>query len=293
MVDGSSFKFYNVKVAKFPPDESEEPFIYETMSNEDYSVTGLDQGTIYTISVRVVSTKGSSLYSDELYIMTLSSPPNNLGCNPLSENSFEVFWELPMQIPPDKNVDHFDFELTDSKQSLISTNSTTDYQVTFTELSPASTNFFNVTYRGQKRSIQLPDQVLLQFEMKSQEVMITCLTLPDRLTGLTHSKVQPTEVTLSWNPYKSLTEGSSFLYYNVKATKLLAEENEAPLIFKTTTNENFVATGLKEGTSYSISARVVSTKGASLYSDSIIISTDSFGVQDKDRLLQIEKSLVS
>ena len=129
--------------------------------------------------------------------------------------------------------------------------------------------------------------------MKSPEVMITCLTLPDRLTGLTHSKVQPTEVTLSWNPYKSLTEGSSFLYYNVKATKLLAEENEAPLIFKTTTNENFVATGLKEGTSYSISARVVSTKGASLYSDSIIINTDSFGIQDKDRLFQMEKSLVS
>ena len=35
-------------------------------------------------------------------------------------------------------------------------------------------------------------------------------------------------MTLSWNPYKSLAEGSSSLYYNVKATKLLAEENEAP-----------------------------------------------------------------
>ena len=294
LVEGSSFLHYNVKAAKFSPDESEEPFIYKTMSNDyDYSVTGLDQGTIYTISVRVVSTEGSSLYSDELYIMTLSSPPNNLGCNPLSENSFEVFWELPMQIPPDKNVDQFDFELTDSEQLLISTDSTTDNQVTFTELSPASTNFFYVTYRGQKRPIQLPDQVLLQLEMKSPKVMITCLTLPDRLTGLTHSKVHPTEVTLSWNHYKSLAKGSSFLYYNVKATKLLNEENEAPLTFKTTNNENFVATGLKEGTSYSISARVVSTKGASLYSDSIIISTDSFGVQDKDRLLQMEKSFVS
>ena len=103
----------------------------------------------------------------------------------------------------------------------------------------------------------------------------------------------PTSVTLNWNPYVKLAQGSTFLYYNIKAAKVFPSNNEAPLIFQTTINQNFIVTGLEEGISYSISARVVSTGGSSLYSDAIIVNTDSFGVQDKDRLLEVERVLVS
>ena len=48
---------------------------------------------------------------------------------------------------------------------------------------------------------------------------------------------------------------------------------ESPKILKADTNINFVASGLLEGTIYSISVIVVTTKGNSPLSDSIIVNT--------------------
>ena len=73
--------------------------------------------------------------------------------------------------------------------------------------------------------------------------------------------------------------------------KLLSDES--PRILKSDSNVNFVAPGLDEGTSYSISVIVVTTKGNSLPSDPITVNTATFGNNDRDRLTEVEKKLVS
>ena len=79
--------------------------------------------------------------------------------------------------------------------------------------------------------------------------------------------------------------------------KWLSGNNESPRI--STTNAfcinctNFVASGLVEGTTYSISVSVATTKGNSLPSDPITINTATFGINDKDRLLDVMDKLVS
>ena len=138
-------------------------------------------------------------------------------------------------------------------------------------------------------------------KMESPEAEVSCSTLPSKLTGLITSKIDFTEVTLSWNKHEELEPGSSLLYYQVKLAKLshlkvdvkpIPEMKISPLEFKTRQNENFVATGLEKGESYLVSVRVVSTLGGSLYSDPIAIETKNFQDHDKNRLLEVEKNLV-
>ena len=134
-------------------------------------------------------------------------------------------------------------------------------------------------------------------KMESPETdEVSCSTLPPKLTGLIHSKVDFTEVTLSWNKHEELEPGSTFLHYQVKLAKFVKSISEmeiSPLEFNTRQNENFVATGLEKDTSYLVSVRVVSTLGGNIYSDPIRIETKNFQDHDKNRLLEVEKNLVS
>ena len=84
---------------------------------------------------------------------------------------------------------------------------------------------------------------------------------------------------------------SIFLHYEIIVEKL-EETNESPRILKSDTNENFVVSGLFNSTAYSISVRVISTKGGSIKSAPITVLTGTFEPNDKDLLLDVQKKLV-
>jgi len=230
------------------------------------------------------------------YVTLPSSPPSGIKCDPISENSLQFSWKKPIKEAPSINVDIYEYtHIIDGI-----TNLTMDKVVNFDNLIPATNYTFSVKYKGGKKSVKIPvnganctdpEANCLEYkvDVESHSAMITCTTLPSRLTGLSHSKVTPTEIALNWNQYETIADDSIFLYYNVIVKKLLS--NESAKILRSDINENYVASGLVEGTTYSISVSVVTTKGNSLPSDPITINTATFGINDKNRLIELEKKL--
>ena len=142
-----------------------------------------------------------------------SSPPSDVKCEPKSENSLQFSWNQPIKIAPNIVVDKYEYHISGSNFGVI----TTDQQLTFNGLIPATLYSLSVKYKGDKKSVKIPinganctdpeaNCLEVKLDLESPLAMIGCDTLPSRLTGLSHSKVTPTEITLNWNQYRTIAD---------------------------------------------------------------------------------------
>ena len=247
---------------------------------------------------------GSGGRSRSFYVRTLpSTAPSNLKCLATSENSLHITWAKPDRIAPNVKINQFKYTTLTDNNANKNVGIIHKHELILERLIPATSYKFRVKYQGNDKRIKfgINEEYVMMVKMESPEAEVSCSTLPSKLTGLITSKIDFTEVTLSWNKHEELEPGSSLLYYQVRLAKLshlkvdvkpIPEMKISPLEFKTRQNENFVATGLEKDESYLVSVRVVSTLGGSLYSDPIAIETKNFQDHDKNRLLEVEKNLV-
>jgi hypothetical protein len=195
-------------------------------------IDGLDPDTLYYVSFEIhlylnshfadpikscdkkTGCIGSGGRSQKFPYVTLpSSPPSDVRCEPKSENSLEFSWNHPIKVAPSITVDQYEYtHIVDDIGNL-----TMDKVVNFDNLMPATPYSFSVKYNGGKKSVKIPinganctdpeaDCLELKLDLESPSAMITCTTLPTRLTGLSHSKVTPNEITLNWNQYQTMAD---------------------------------------------------------------------------------------
>ena len=129
----------------------------------------------------------------------------------MSENSLQFSWENPIKVAKDITVDKYEYKhIVNDREKL-----TMDKVVKFDNLDAATQYSFSVKYNGGVKYVKYSkiganctdpdvkcDQLTLKLE--SPSAMKTCTTLPSRLTGLSYSEVNPTNITLNWNQYKSI-----------------------------------------------------------------------------------------
>ena len=159
-------------------------------------------------------TLGSGGRSQKFAYLTLpTSPPSDIGCDPLSENSLKFSWNLPIKAAP--SVTMYQYEYMDIVDNIGTI--TMEKDVKFDRLMPATTYSFSVKYKGGKKSVKVPinganctdpkaNCLEYKVDLESHPAMITCTTLPSRLTGLSHSKITQNEITLNWNQHQKLPE---------------------------------------------------------------------------------------
>ena len=125
-----------------------------------------------------------------------TSPPSEIECVPISENSLEFSWNRPIKAAPSITMYQYEYlHIVDNIGDM-----TMEKEVKFDRLMPATTYSFGVKYKGGKKSVKVPnnganctdptaDCLELSVVLESALAIINCTTLPLRLTGLSHSKI--------------------------------------------------------------------------------------------------------
>ena len=140
------------------------------------------------------------------YVTLPSSAPSDVKCEPISENSLQFSWNQPIKIAPNIVVDKYEYHISGSNIRV----TTMDKQLTVNGLMPANPYTLSVKYKGGKKSVKIPinganctdheaNCLEMKLDLESPLAMISCYTLPSRITGLSHSNVTPTEITLNWD----------------------------------------------------------------------------------------------
>ena len=134
---------------------------------------------------------GSTGFKERYLSYFLTQPcsiPKELRCNATSENSIELFWELPNFIAKDVTVDQFEYTLSQQKiggrnNELISNDKTSERKVEFKNLSPASTYSFKVKYKGNDKTFELSDEKFVRMKIEGPDALISCSTLTSEFKG--------------------------------------------------------------------------------------------------------------
>ena len=113
----------------------------------------------------------------------------------------------------------------------------------------------------------------LNSKQESNTETISCTTLPEPIQEVYLIDKTANSIRVNWtHKIQELVEGNTFLKYNVKVEKNLKVSNEVPLKILCKHNEINI-TGLEEGRKYRISVQIITTYGASRYSQPLVEAT--------------------
>ena len=113
-------------------------------------------------------------------------------------------------------------------------------------------------------------------KLESNVETISCTTLPEPIPEVYLIEKTADSIRVNWTHWdkiQELVEGNTFLKYNVKVEKNLKVSNEVPLKILCKRNE-INLTGLEVGRTYKISVQIITTYGASRYSQPLVEATN-------------------